>query len=88
MIGNFVDCRTDRTNPRIDAVFEPSINDEGMRPVGERHFDRDVACASGAYFAVRWQYQTTVRNAVLCAETDWPFAVTVYAYDAGSSPCG
>jgi hypothetical protein len=88
MIGNFVDCRTDRTDPRIDAVSEPSVNEEGMVPPEQCHFDLDLTIASGEYFAVRWQYQTTVRDAILRAETDWPFPVTVYAYDAGSGPCG
>lgn len=87
MLGNFIDHRTDRQNPNIDAVFEPSIHDQG-RQGGERYFEPDDTLSSDAYFAVTWQYRTTVREAVLRAEHNWPFPVTVYAYEAGSSPAG
>jgi hypothetical protein len=88
MLGNIIDHRNDPTNPNIDAVFEPSINDDGRRAGGVRHFDYDYTVASGAYFAVTWQYHTTVRAAVMRAETEWPFEVTIYVYDLGSNPAG
>lgn len=88
MLGNIIDHRTDPTNPNIDAVFEPSINDDGRRGDSVKHFDYDRTVASGKYFAVTWQYDTSIRDAVMRAETEWPFEVTVYAYDQGSAPAG
>jgi hypothetical protein len=88
MLGNIIDHRTDPTDPNIDAVFEPSINHDGRRADGVKHFDYDGTVISGAYFAVTWQYHTTMRAAVLRAEDEWPFEVTVYVYDLGSNPAG
>lgn len=87
MLGNIVDHRTDRLNPHVDVVFEPSIHDDQRRR-GEPFFDWDETANSGAYFAVVWQYGTTLRDAILRAERDWPFPVTVYLYDHGSAPAG
>lgn len=87
MLGNIVDHRTDRLNPHVDAVFEPSIHDDRRRR-GEPFFDWDETANSGAYFAVVWQYGTTLREAILRAEQDWPFPVTAYLYDRGSAPAG
>lgn len=87
MLGNIVDHRTDRLNPHVDAVFEPSVHDDRRRR-GEPFFDWDETANSGAYFAVVWQYGTTLREALLRAERDWPFPVTAYLYDRGSAPAG
>jgi hypothetical protein len=87
MLGNIVDHRRDRLNPHVDAVFEPSVHDDQGR-AGVRFFDWSETADSPAYFAVTWQYDTTIRGAVLRAERDWPFPVTVFLYDSGSAPAG
>lgn len=87
MLGNMLDHRSDRLNPNVDVVFEPSAHDDQGR-IGTRFFDWDEAARSSAYFLARWQYQTTVRDAVLRAERDWPFPITVFLYDSGSAPAG
>ncbi len=92
MIGNVIDARTNPLHPIVDAVFEPSAHDEGRAvflsgtsPV--RHFSEDVL-DHPAYFVIRWMSATTVRDALLRADAEWPFPVTTYLYDAGSQPLG
>ena len=87
MLGNIIDARTDRLNPHVDVVFEPSIHDDRRRR-GEPFFDWDETANSGVYFPVSWRYDTTIRDAVLQAERDWPFPVTAYLYERGSAPAG
>lgn len=92
MIGNVIDARTDRLNPNVDAVLEPSAHDEGRDAfltgaIPVRHFSEDVVDHPN-YFVICWTYGTTVRDALLKAEADWPFPVTVYLYDQGSAPAG
>jgi len=87
MLGNILDHRSDRLNPTIDVVFEPSVHDDQGR-AGRRFFDWNETADNPAYFSVTWEYQTTVRDAVLRAERDWPFPVTIFLYDAGSAPAG
>lgn len=88
MLGNIVDHRTDCTCPTIDAVFEPSAHDSAQRHDGTLYFDiAELGRASNA-FHVLDAYDTTVREAVLRAEQDWTFAVTVFLYDQGSRPIG
>ncbi|WP_199089757.1 hypothetical protein [Bosea sp. ASV33] len=87
MLGNIIDHRTDKLNPHVDVVYEPSIHDDRRRR-SEPFFDWDETANSGTYFAVVWQYGTTLREAVLRAERDWPFPVTAYLYDRGSAPAG
>lgn len=88
MLGNVIDGRTDPTNPNVDAAFEPSIHDDGRRADGVHHFDYDEAASSRNYFIVTDLLDTTVRTAVLYAETQWAFPVTVFLYDQGSRPLG
>jgi len=88
MLGNVIDGRTDPTNPNVDAVFEPSIHDDGRRADGVHHFSYDEAANSPDYFIVKDLLSTTVRTAVLHAETQWPFPVTVFLYNQGSRPLG
>ena len=92
MIGNVIDARTDRLTPHVDAVFEPSAHDDSRAAfiAGAnlpRHFSEDVV-DHPIYFVIRWAYGTTVRDALLRAEAEWPFPVTVYLYDLGSAPAG
>lgn len=87
MLGNILDHRSDRLNPNVDAVFEPSVHDD-QGPTGERFFDWSETADSPAYFAVTWQYGLTIRETVLRAERGWPFPVTVHLYDPGSAPAG
>lgn len=87
MLGNIIDHRTDRVDPNIDAVFEPAAHDDQRRG-GTPFFDWAETVGSEVYFAVSWRYGSTVREAVLQAERDWPFPVSVYFYDAGSTPAG
>jgi hypothetical protein len=72
MIGNIRDHRTEPTNPHIDAVFEPSFHDHARDSIGTPYFNDEPALSSGAYFAVDWQYGTTVRAALRLAEAEWP----------------
>lgn len=88
MLGNIVDHRTDRTTPLGDAVFEPSAHDQAKDARGVEFFSYDEATADPRYFYVSELPSTTVRDAVLHAETTWPFAVTVFLYDRGSGPLG
>jgi len=88
MIGNVVDNRTDRLCPEVDAVYEPSAHDNATRPDGAEWFPLDDAFDSPAYFVVRGSDDTTVRDALLRAETEWPFPVTVFLYDKGTRPIG
>ena len=69
-------------------VFEPSAHDNAEGPDGTPYFDYDEAASHATYFHVLDQVDTTVREAVLRAETDWPFAVTAYLYDKGARPLG
>jgi hypothetical protein len=86
LLGNIRDHRTDPTNPHVDAVFEPSINDDGRRADGVHHFDFNEAANSPDYFIVTDLLDTAVRLAMLHAEAQWPFPVTVFLYDQGSRP--
>jgi hypothetical protein len=88
MLGNIWDRRTDPHLPAVDAVFEPSAHDNAKRPDGSEYFPYEDATDDPTYFIVLDQLDTTVRDACLRAETDWPFPVTVYLYDAGSRPLG
>lgn len=88
MLGNIIDHRTDHTSPECDAVFEPSAHDNARRPDGRPWFALEEAEADPAYFHVLDSVDTTVREAMLRAERDWPFAVTVYLYDKGARPLG
>jgi hypothetical protein len=88
MIGNIIDHRTNRSTPECDVVFEPSAHDNAKRQDGRPWFDYDVAASDPGYFHVLDSTGNTVREAILRAETDWPFAVTVYLYDKGSLPLG
>ncbi|WP_019995012.1 hypothetical protein [Aureimonas ureilytica] len=88
MIGNIVDHRTDRATPECDAVFEPSSHDCAKRPDGMPWFDYDHAAGDPSYFHALDSVDTTVRDAVLQADKNWPFAVTVYLYDKGTRPLG
>ena len=88
MLGNIIDHRTDRSTPECDAVFEPSAHDNARRPDGHPWFVLEEAEADPAYFHVLDSVDTTVREALLRAERDWPFAVTVYLYDKGARPLG
>ncbi|ACA16010.1 hypothetical protein M446_1505 [Methylobacterium sp. 4-46] len=88
MLGNIVDHRTDRTCPQVDAVFEPSAHDSAQRPDGTFHFDMAELEHAPNAFHVLEAYNTTVREAVLRAEREWSFAVTVFLYDQGSRPVG
>ncbi|MDY8108855.1 hypothetical protein U0C82_06815 [Fulvimarina sp. 2208YS6-2-32] len=87
MIGNIRDHRTDLFVVDIDAVFEPTIHDN---PNGydAGPFRFDVVTQHPDYFHVADLCDTTVRDALLHAETTWPFPVTVYLYDAGIGPLG
>lgn len=88
MLGNIIDHRTGRSTPECDAVFEPSAHDNVRRPDGRPWFVLEEAEADPAYFHVLDSVDTTVREALLRAERDWPFAVTVYLYDKGARPLG
>ena len=88
MLGNIIDHRTDRSTPECDAAFEPSAHDNAKRPDGHPWFALEEAEADPGYFHVLDSVDTTVREAMLKAETDWPFAVTVYLYDKGARPLG
>lgn len=88
MLGNIIDHRTDRSTPECDAVFEPSAHDNARRPDGLPWFVVEEAEADTVYFHVLDSVDTTVREAMLKAERDWPFAVTVYLYDKGARPLG
>ena len=88
MLGNIVDARSDRHIPETDAVFEPSAHDNAKRADGAEFFEWEDANKDPAYFYAASQEDTTVREAVLRAERDWPFPVTVYLYDKGARPLG
>ena len=88
MLGNIIDGRTDKSSPEVDAVFEPSAHDNAKRENGSYVFDLDEAMDDPGYFHVTQSYDTTIRDAVLRAETEWRFAVTLYLYDRGSRPLG
>ena len=88
MLGNVCDHRTDRICPEVDVVFEPSGHDGAQRPDGSYYFDPDEPHRHPSGFHCLEQYDTTVRTAVLRAEQDWAFSVTVYLYDRGSRPLG
>ena len=88
MIGNVVDLRTDSLNPEVDVVYEPSAHDGVRRLEGLEWFPLDDALGSPAYFVVKNSDDTTVQDALLKAETEWPFPVTVFFYDKGTSPIG
>lgn len=88
MLGNIVDHRTDRSAPQCDAVFEPSAHDNAARPDGHPWFVLEEAEADTSYFHVLDSVDTTLREALLRADGDWPFAVTVYLYDKGTRPLG
>ncbi len=88
MLGNIVDGRTDRSIPECDVVFEPSAHDNAKRADGSYWFDYDVASSDPAYFHVLDQCDTTLRDAILRAEREWAFPVTVYLYDKGKRPLG
>jgi hypothetical protein len=88
LLGNIVDHRTDPYCPEVDAAFEPSVHDNARRPNGSEHFEWDQATADPAYFYVTATEDTTVREAVLRAERDWSFPVTLYLYDRGTRPLG
>jgi hypothetical protein len=87
LLGNIIDKRTDRFSPDVDAVFEPSAHDNAKRADGPEVFSLDVQ-SHPDYFHVTSAEETTLRDAVLRAENDWPFPVTVYLYDRGSRPLG
>lgn len=87
MLGNIVDHRTDRSCPECDAVFEPSAHDNARRADGT-YFDLDEASDHPDYFHAVDMLNTTVRSAVLRAEREWPFPVTVFIYDKGARPLG
>lgn len=88
MLGNVIDHRNDRSCPEIDAVFEPSGHDNAQQPDGTFYFDMaDVEKAPNGFHAIDF-YDTTIREAVLRAEREWTFAVTVYLYDKGQRPLG
>jgi hypothetical protein len=86
MLGNIIDRRTQETCPDVDAVFEPSFHDNARYPDGTPIFP-DCSTEAG-YFLVTASYQTSVRDAIQRAETEWPFAITVYLYDPGLRPLG
>lgn len=86
MLGTIVDHRSNPHRPEVDAVFEPSFHDN-VRDLQGRLIFVDVM-DHPSYFIVTATYDTTVRDAVLRAETAWPFEVTVYLYDAGYRPLG
>jgi hypothetical protein len=88
MLGNIVDHRTDRSSPLCDAVFEPSAHDQAKDARGVEFFSYDEATSDPRYFYVSELPSTTVRDAILHAETNWPFAVTVFLHDPGSRPLG
>lgn len=88
MLGNIVDGRTDRFCTECDAVFEPSAHDNAIQAEGTPRFDYDAATEHDGYFIVVDQLDTTVREAILRAETGWPCPVTVFLYDKGSGPLG
>lgn len=88
MLGNIKDKRTNPISPHVDAVFEPSIHDNAWDPDRRHLFDYDETLKSPDYFHVNWLYDTTVREAVLYAETTWSFPVTVFLYDKGYRPAG
>ena len=88
MLGNILDRRTDPFTPECDVAFEPSAHDNAKRPDGSPWFDYDEASRDPAYFHVADLVDTTIREVILRAETDWPFAVTVFIYDRGTRPLG
>ena len=88
MLGNIIDQRTDRYSPLCDAVFEPSAHDQAKDVHGAEFFSCDEATGDARYFYVSELPSTTVRLAILHAETNWPFAVTVFLHDPGSRPLG
>lgn len=88
MLGNVIDHRTDPACPEVDAVFEPSFHDAAERPDGTPYFDPDEPHRHANGFHVTEAYDTTVREAVLQAESRWGFPVTVYLYDRGARPLG
>ncbi len=88
MLGNIRDKRTNPISPQVDVVFEPSIHDNAWNPDGCHHFDYDETLKRPDYFYVKWLYDTTVREAVLYAETAWSIPVTVFLYNQGYRPAG
>ena len=82
MLGNVLDRRTDPRAWDIDAVFEPAAHSSPDR------FDYEKAATARTYFYVTALVGTTVREALLYAESAWPFEVTVFLYDVGSRPLG
>lgn len=88
VIANFIDHRTDPSNPEVHAVFEPACHDNARQPDGTEFFPWDEATDHPDYFIVRDQPDTTVRDAILLAESEWAIPVTVFVYDRGSGPLG
>ena len=88
MLGNIRDKRTNPISPQVDVVFEPSIHDNAWDPDGRHHFDYNETSKSPDYIYVKWLYDTTVREAVLYAETAWSIPVTVFLYNQGYCPAG
>ena len=88
MIGNIVDGRSSNEVPECDVVFEPSAHENAQRPDGSAYFGYDTATTDPGYFYAKAMNDTTVREALLRAESEWRFPVTVYLYDKGSRPLG
>ena len=88
MIGNIVDGRSNNAIPECDVVFEPSAHENAQRPDGSVYFGYDIAIEDSEHFYAKAMNDTTVREALLRAESEWTFPVTVYLYDKGSRPLG
>lgn len=82
MLGNIHDRRTDQGCPDVDAVFEPSCGHDGRPGV----WDIDAFERDPHRFYTTALYDTTVREAILIAETRWQFQVSVSLYDKGRRP--
>ena len=74
MIGNIRDHRKNPNCIYVDAVFEPSCNDNSV--AGATQFPVPVDL-----FTVIEMKGTTVADAIMRAQEEWPYPVTVYLYD-------
>ncbi len=75
-IANIVDKRTVKYNAEIDAIYEPSFNDNCIK--GATQFEK-----CDADFCYKETQNTTVAEAI-AAMADVHFPVTLYLYDGGS----
>ena len=73
--------KASKFNVNIDAVFEPSCNDNSCKGATQFELSFD--------FSVCGSYYTTISKAIQFANERWPHVpVTLFMYDAGSKPLG